>query len=85
MAVRLVTGNRIAETSSKGNQEKWLENDRWYKLDLFGYEGVAETVTSQLLQQSNIEELGFRYVTADLEGFRSGSMDSIEKNSLPAV
>ena len=67
MAVRLVTGNRIAETSSKGNQEKWLENDRWYKLDLFGYEGLAETVTSHLLQQSNIEELGFRYVTYCME------------------
>lgn len=67
MAVRLVTGNRIAETSSKENQEKWLENDRWYKLDLFGYEGLAETVTSQLLQHSNIEELGFRYVTYCME------------------
>ena len=36
MPVRLTTGDRIAETSSKGNQEKWLEDSRWYKLDLFG-------------------------------------------------
>lgn len=67
MPVRLTTGNRIAETSSKGNQEKWMENGRWYKLDLFGYEGLAETVTSQLLQQTNIDELGFRYVTYRME------------------
>lgn len=37
MAIKLTTGNRIAETSSKGNQEKWREDGRWYKLDLFGY------------------------------------------------
>lgn len=67
MPIRLTTDNRIAETSSKGNQEKWLENGRWYKLDLFGYEGLAETVTSRLLQQTNIQELGFRYVTYSME------------------
>ena len=44
MAMKLTTGKRIAETSSKGNQEKWREGGRWYKLDLFGYEGLAETV-----------------------------------------
>ena len=67
MPVRLTTGDRIAETSSKGNQEKWLEDSRWYKLDLFGYEGLAETVTSRLLRQTNVEELGFRYVTYRME------------------
>lgn len=67
MPIRLTTDNRIAETSSKGNQEKWLEDGRWYKLDLFGYEGLAETVTSRLLQKTNIEELGFRYVTYSME------------------
>ena len=67
MPVRLTTGDRIAETSSKGNQEKWLEDSRWYKLDLFGYEGLAETVTSRLLRQTNVQELGFRYVTYRME------------------
>lgn len=38
MPMKLTTKSRIAETSSKGNQEKWSENGRWYKLDLFGYE-----------------------------------------------
>lgn len=55
MTVRFVTGEKIAETSSKGNQEKWLEHGRWYKLDQFGYEALAETVISTLLEYSNIE------------------------------
>ena len=67
MEIKLSTGNRIAETSSKGNQEKWLENGRWYKLDLFGYEGLAETVSSALLEKTNVEELGFRYVSYRME------------------
>lgn len=67
MAIKLTTGNRIAETSSKGNQEKWQEDGRWFKLDMFGYEGLAETVTSALLSQTNIIELGFQYVTYRME------------------
>ena len=67
MSIRLTTGSRIAETSSKGNQEKWLADGRWYKLDLFGYEGLAETVTSALLAQTNTGALGFRYVTYRME------------------
>lgn len=57
MAIRLVTNERIAETSSKGNQEKWLDKttNTWYKLDQFGYEALAETLISVLLKKSNIE------------------------------
>jgi len=57
MTVQLVSGYRIAETSSKGNQEKWYDNstDTWYKLDQFGYEALTETLVSVLLENSNIE------------------------------
>ena len=57
MAIKLVTDEKIAETSSKGNQEKWYDSltDSWYKLDQFGYEALAETLTSMLLEKSNIE------------------------------
>lgn len=57
MTIRLVTDEKIAETSSKGNQEKWYDQvtDCWYKLDQFGYEALAETVISTLLSRSNIE------------------------------
>ena len=55
MTIQLVTDEKIAETSSKGNQEKWYDqaSGRWYKLDQFGYEALAETVISTLLEQSN--------------------------------
>jgi len=57
MTIKLVTDEKIAETSSKGNQEKWYDSaaDSWYKLDQFGYEALAETLISVLLKESNIE------------------------------
>ena len=36
MTVPLVSDQKIAETSSKGNQEKWQDGGIWYKLDQFG-------------------------------------------------
>jgi len=58
MTVRLVSNERIAETSSKGNQEKWYDSavDSWYKLDQFGYEALTETLVSIMLEKSNIEK-----------------------------
>lgn len=58
MTVKLFTDDKVAETSSKGNQEKWYDKDtdKWYKLDQFGYEALAETLTSVLLRKSNIEQ-----------------------------
>jgi len=57
VTVQLVSSERIAETSSKGNQEKWYDSstDTWYKLDQFGYEALTETLISKLLEKSNIE------------------------------
>ena len=57
MTVKLVANEKVAETSSKGNQEKWFDSDtnKWYKLDQFGYEALTETVISKLLEKSNIE------------------------------
>ena len=70
MTVRLVTDEKIAETSSKGNQEKWYDQaaDCWYKLDQFGYEALAETVVSVLLEQSNLEmDTPFAFVRYHME------------------
>ena len=68
MIVRFVTDEKIAETSSKGNQEKWHENGRWYKVDQYGYEGLAETVISRLLEYSSIEkDTPFRFVRYRME------------------
>ena len=70
MSIKLVTNERIAETSSKGNQEKWRdpETNRWYKLDQFGYEGLAETMVSLLLEKSNLEtDTAFTFVRYRME------------------
>jgi hypothetical protein len=62
-SIKLYSDDRIAETSSKGNQEKWQDNGRWYKLDQFGYEGLAEVTVSNLLKLSSIErDTPFKYV-----------------------
>lgn len=70
MTIRLVTDEKIAATSSKGNQEKWYdpEENCWYKLDQFGYEALAETVISRFLEQSNVESgLSFSFVRYEME------------------
>ena len=70
MTVHLVTDDRIAETSSKGNQEKWFDREanRWYKLDQFGYEALAECAVSAFLEQSNIErDTPFTFVRYGME------------------
>ena len=66
--IKLITDKKIAETSSKGNQEKWLEDSTWYKLDQFGYEALAEVMTSNLLEHSNIEsETPFTFVRYEMK------------------
>lgn len=70
MTVRLVSDEKIAETSSKGNQEKWYDSitDNWYKLDQFGYESLAETLISVFLGKSSIEtDTPFTFVRYHME------------------
>jgi len=68
MSIKLVSNEKIAETSSKGNQEKWFDHGRWYKLDQFGYEALTETFTSMLLERSNIErDTPFRFTRYRME------------------
>lgn len=68
MTVKLVSNEKIAETSSKGNQEKWLDHGKWHKLDQFGYEALAEVFTSMLLEYSNIEkETPFTFTRYQME------------------
>ncbi|MGN0527013.1 MAG: hypothetical protein ACI4IF_06215 [Acutalibacteraceae bacterium] len=69
MTVKFYTDEKIAETSSKGNQEKWFsaENNKWYKLDQFGYEALSETLISKLLEKSNIKETPFSFARYDME------------------
>ena len=67
-SIRFTTNEKVAETSSKGNQEKWRESGRWYKLDQFGYEALAEAAVSALLEASSIEtETPFTFVRYRME------------------
>ena len=78
MTVRLVTDNRIAETSSLGNQEKWAEHGTWYKLDQFGYEALAETAVSRMLEYSSIEaDTPFTFVRYRMERLHVHGRDRI--------
>lgn len=78
MTVRLVSDEKIAETSSKGNQEKWYDSitGSWYKLDQFGYEALSETLISVLLEKSNIEtDTPFTFVRYRMEKLRVHSQE----------
>lgn len=70
MELKFVTDDKIAETSSKGNQEKWFDeaSDRWYKFDQFGYEALSECAVSAMLEYSNIEsDTQFTFLRYDME------------------
>lgn len=41
--------------SSKGTQDKYYDNNFWYKTDTKGYEGLSEYLASKVLSCSNIE------------------------------
>lgn len=40
--------------SSKGNQNKWYSDGKWYKEDGLGYEALAEVLVSRLLIKTNV-------------------------------
>ncbi|MCH5315851.1 MAG: hypothetical protein J1E81_08055 [Eubacterium sp.] len=78
MAIKMVTNEKIALTSSKGNQEKWCDGDIWYKMDQYGYEALAETVTSMLLEKSNIEqETPFTFVRYNIEKVNAHNLEMV--------
>lgn len=49
-------------TSTKGNQNKWFDNNFWYKSDGLGYESLSEYLISSLLKYTNVQN----YVNYDL-------------------
>ncbi|MDO5573394.1 MAG: hypothetical protein Q4G60_05360 [bacterium] len=51
--------------SSKGNQLKWKNDQKWYKADYMGYEGLAEVLVSRLLKKTMVKNF-VEYSFADL-------------------
>lgn len=52
--------------TSKGNQLKWRHENHWYKADHMGYEGLAESVVSSLLEKTAIPYSFVRYEYAKI-------------------
>lgn len=76
MSIKVVTNKKIAETSSKGNQEKWYDNGIWYKLDQFGYEALSETLISKLLEKCHFNNK-FSCVSYDMEKIKAHGVNRI--------
>lgn len=56
-------------TSSKGNQNKWYADGKWYKEDGLGYEALAEVVVSRLLEKTNVRRsVTYRYEALQKDG-----------------
>ena len=53
--------------TSKGDQLKWKIDDRWYKADYMGYEGLSEVLVSDLLQKSTCPFPFVEYEAAVIE------------------
>ena len=59
--------------TSKGDQLKWKIDDRWYKADYMGYEGLSQVLVSDLLQKSTCP---FPFVEYDAGLFQFGFSES---------
>lgn len=54
-------------TSSKGNQPKYVSaDDYWYKQDCLGYEALSESIVSYLLEYSNVHDY-VQYMVTNIE------------------
>lgn len=53
-----VNASKLAQfpTSSKGDQLKWNIDNLWIKADKFGYEGLSEWVSYELIRMSNVDK-----------------------------
>lgn len=75
--------------SSKGNQLKWLHEGYWYKADGLGYESLAETVCSRILQHSTLknitvyEPVSIRYNDRSYRGCGSRNFKEEGENLIP--
>jgi len=61
--------SRIGSTSSKGNQPKYFYNNKWYKTDCLGYEGLTEVICSRLAEAVNFPYFAVKYRLCTLVTF----------------
>ena len=54
----------LYKISNKGMQPNWHKNNMWFKMDTNRYEGLAETIVSDMLDHSNVDRhFSYRPVT----------------------
>jgi len=64
--------------SSKGNQPKWFADEKWYKADHMGYEGLAEVLVSRLLLRSNAADfITYEPVQISYDGKKASGSSSL--------
>lgn len=66
-------------TSSKGNQNKWCRDGKWYKVDGLGYEALAEVVISHLLRKSTITSyVLYEYESVEIDNHKYNACVSMD-------
>lgn len=63
-------GHTVNKTSGLGNQPKRFINNKWYKDDYMGYEGLAEWAASEILKCSDLPRE--TYTTYSMVNMRDG-------------
>lgn len=88
--IRVDSTMQIIESgrSSKGNQAKWKQGNRWYKADHMGYEALVEVLISRLLHKSNISEFVKYepvYIEYDETRYNGCASEDFQKNDESVV
>ena len=53
--IKITKLDELKNANNAGTQDKWKINNTWYKTDDFNYEGLAETICSDMLKKSNVK------------------------------
>lgn len=66
--------------SSQGNQKKFIQDNKFYKLDQFGYEGLSEVIASRLAKQTSLSAFGVVEYEPYSNGKKHGCFSKIFTN-----
>ena len=55
--IKITKLDELKNANNAGTQDKWKINNTWYKADDFNYEGLAETICSDMLKKIECEKI----------------------------
>lgn len=68
--ISIENAKTLSVSSVNGQQTKWCENGKWYKLDQYGYESAAEAICADLNYALGVENyVEYRECTVMRNGF----------------